>query len=161
MSTMFRLLNEDGDIEIIENRPRIQYDTDLSKDGAIYDINEYYQTKRHYNIYKMDKELLEKEEEIERLKEKLEVAKTNEETYRLEMLDITKRLGLDEETLFDDVKDKAERLNNIINEALGIANERVNYYSHINKKEILEDWENIFDVLVERDNQELKGSDKE
>lgn len=67
MSTMFRLLNEDGDIEIIENRPRIQYDTDLSKDGSIYDINEYYQTKRHYNIYKMDKELLEKEEEIERL----------------------------------------------------------------------------------------------
>ena len=67
MSTMFRLLNEDGNIEIIENRPRIQYDTDLSKDGAMYDINEYYQTKRHYNIYKMDKELLEKEEEIERL----------------------------------------------------------------------------------------------
>ena len=52
--------------------------------------------------------------EIERLNKELEVAKTNEETYRLEMLDITKRLGLDEETLFDDVKDKAERLNNII-----------------------------------------------
>ena len=67
MSTMFRLLNEDGDIEIIENRPRIQYDSDLSKDGAIYDVDKYYQTKRHYNIYKIDKKLLEKEEEIERL----------------------------------------------------------------------------------------------
>ena len=55
-----------------------------------------------------------KTKEIERLKEKLEVAISNEETYRLEMLDITKSLGLEEETLFDDVKDKAERLNNII-----------------------------------------------
>lgn len=55
-------------------------------------------------------------QEIERLNKELEVAKTNEETYRLEMLDITKRLGLDELTLFDDVKDKAERLNNIIEE---------------------------------------------
>ena len=58
-------------------------------------------------------------------------------------------------------QEEVKRLNNIINEALGIANERVNHYYHINKKEILEDWENIFDVLVERDNQELKGSDKE
>ena len=46
-----------------------------------------------------------------------------------------------------------ERLNNIINEALGIANERVNYYHHTNKKEILEDWENIFNVLLRRDNE--------
>lgn len=57
-------------------------------------------------------------------------------------------------------KKEIERLNNIIDKALGIANERVNYYHHINKKEILENWENIFDVLVERDNQKLKGSDK-
>ena len=50
-------------------------------------------------------------------------------------------------------KDKEiERLNNIINEALGIANERFNYYHHTNKKEILEDWENIFNVLLRRDN---------
>lgn len=60
----------------------------------------------------------------------------------------------------DEVFEENKRLNNIIGEALAIANERVNYYHHINKKEILEDWENIFDVLVERDNQELKGSDK-
>ena len=46
-----------------------------------------------------------------------------------------------------------ERLNYIINEALGIANERVNYYHHTNKKEILEDWENIFNVLLRRDNE--------
>lgn len=46
-----------------------------------------------------------------------------------------------------------ERLNYIINEALGIANERFNYYHHTNKKEILEDWENIFNVLLRRDNE--------
>ena len=46
-----------------------------------------------------------------------------------------------------------ERLNYIINEALGIANERVNYYHHTNKKEILEDWENIFNVLLRSDNE--------
>ena len=61
----------------------------------------------------------------------------------------------------DEREQEIERLNKIIDEALGIANERVNHYCHINKKEILEDWENIFDVLAERDNQELKGEDKE
>lgn len=58
---------------------------------------------------------------ITSLQEKLEVSQTNEETYRLEMQDITKCLGLDEHTIFDEVKEKAtnlqeeiERLNNII-----------------------------------------------
>ena len=50
------------------------------------------------------------------------------------------------------VYEENKRLNNIINEALGIANERFNYYHHTNKKEILEDWENIFNVLLRRDN---------
>ena len=78
---------------------------------------------------------------------------------------------LDNPTNIEKLCEEIERLNDIINEALGIANERFNHYYHINervshyyhinKKEILEDWEDIFDVLVERDNQELKGSDKE
>ena len=63
-----------------------------------------------------DKEMLGLKQEIERLKTELEIAKDNEETYRLEMLDITKRLGLKEDTMFDEVKDKAEILNNIIKE---------------------------------------------
>ena len=48
-----------------------------------------------------------------------------------------------------------ERLNNIIDKALGIANERVNYYSNHknNNQEHLEDWENIFNVLLRRDNE--------
>lgn len=52
-------------------------------------------------------------------------------------------------------KDKEiERLNNLINEALGIANERFNYYSNHknNNEEHLEDWENIFNILLRRDN---------
>ena len=48
-----------------------------------------------------------------------------------------------------------ERLNNIINEALGIANERFNYYSNHknNNQEHLEDWGNIFNILLRRDNE--------
>lgn len=42
--------------------------------------------------------------ENEQLQEKLLVSQTNEETFRLEMKDITKTLGLDEDILFDDVK---------------------------------------------------------
>ena len=43
-------------------------------------------------------------QENKQLKEQLLVAQTNEETFRLEMKDITKILGLDEDTIFDDVK---------------------------------------------------------
>lgn len=53
-------------------------------------------------------ELLEKENK--QLKEQLLVAQTNEETFRLEMEDITRALGLDEDTLFDDVKTYARSL---------------------------------------------------
>lgn len=49
-----------------------------------------------------ENQLLKKENK--QLKEQLLVAQTNEETFRLEMKDITKILGLDENTLFDDVK---------------------------------------------------------
>ena len=50
------------------------------------------------------------QEEKKQLKEQLLVTQTNEETYRLEMADITKTLGLDENTLFDDVKACAKSL---------------------------------------------------
>lgn len=42
--------------------------------------------------------------ENQELKEKLLVTQTNEETFRLEMEDIKKILGLNEDTIFDDVK---------------------------------------------------------
>ena len=44
------------------------------------------------------------EQENQQLKEQLLVAQTNEETFRLEMEEVTKTLGLDEDTIFDDVK---------------------------------------------------------
>ena len=44
------------------------------------------------------------QQENKQLKEQLLVTQTNEETYRLEMEDITQTLGLDEGTIFDDVK---------------------------------------------------------
>lgn len=43
-------------------------------------------------------------EKNKKLKEQLLASQTNEETFRLEMEDITKILGLDEDTIFDDVK---------------------------------------------------------
>ena len=54
--------------------------------------------------------VLELQQENKQLKEQLSVAQTNEETFRLEMKDITKTLGLDENTLFDDVKIYARSL---------------------------------------------------
>lgn len=44
------------------------------------------------------------QQENQQLKEQLLVIQDNEETFRLEMEDITKTLGLDEDALFDDVK---------------------------------------------------------
>lgn len=49
-------------------------------------------------------------EENKQLKEQLVVTQDNEETFRLEMEDITQILGLDEDALFDDVKAYARSL---------------------------------------------------
>lgn len=59
-------------------------------------------TLRNFEI--LANKYIELKEENKKLKEQLLVAQTNEETFRLEMKDITKTLGLDEDTLFDDVK---------------------------------------------------------
>lgn len=55
-----------------------------------------------------ENQLLKKENK--QLKEQLLVTQTNEETFRLEMEDITKTLELDENALFDDVKVYARSL---------------------------------------------------
>ena len=59
-----------------------------------------------YTKYKktLDDEIEDLQQENKKLKEQLLVAQTNEETFRLEMEDITRALGLAEDTLFDDVK---------------------------------------------------------
>lgn len=61
--------------------------------------------KQLYDASIQIQELIEKlQQENKQLKVQLLVAQTNEETFRLEMEDITKILDLDENTLFDDVK---------------------------------------------------------
>jgi hypothetical protein len=70
--------------------------------------------KPNKTIYQFIKEVLDMNsayaKENQQLKEQLLVAQTNEETFRLEMKDITKTLGLDENTLFDDVKVRVRNL---------------------------------------------------
>lgn len=61
------------------------------------------------------------QQENKQLKVQLLVAQTNEETFRLEMKDITKILGLDEDTIFDDVKAYARSLKDNWNELKEIA----------------------------------------
>lgn len=58
--------------------------------------------------------------ENKQLQEELSVAETNAETFRLEMEDITKLSGLDEDTLFDDVKLKIKKQEEVINNFLDI-----------------------------------------
>lgn len=63
-------------------------------------------------FYVMQKQIDELRQENKQLKEQLSVVQTNEETFRLEMEDITQILGLDEDTLFDDVKVCVKNLKN-------------------------------------------------
>lgn len=67
-----------------------------------------------FKLYEMGisalKEIENLQQENQELKEQLLVAQTNEETFRLEMEDITRALGLNEDTLFDDVKVYARSL---------------------------------------------------
>lgn len=67
-------------------------------------------------VERMQKCIDELQQENEQLKEQLLVTQTNEETFRLEMEDITKTLGLDENTIFDDVKVYARSLKDNWNE---------------------------------------------
>ena len=88
-------------------------------------------------------ELLEKENK--QLKEQLLATQTNEETFRLEMEDITRILGLDEDTIFDDVKTYARSLkeNKILRENA----------EHNDKVVDKVNWENM---LLKKENQKQK-----
>ena len=65
------------------------------------------------------------QQENKQLKEQLLVAQTNEETFRLEMEDITRALGLDEDTIFDDVKAYVRSLKDNWNKLKEYFNERI------------------------------------
>lgn len=101
-------------------------------------------------------------EEIERLtkenkklKEQLLVAHTNEETFRLEMEDITKALGLDKDTLFDDVKVYARSLKDNWDKLKEIAKSQSGFKKRAGLKGGV--WFEIDELLDKM--QELEGSD--
>ena len=80
------------------------------------------------------------QQENKQLKEQLLVTKTNEETFRLEMENITQTLGLDEDTIFDDVKTYARSLkeNKILRENAENNDkvaDKVNWENQLLKKE--------------------------
>lgn len=83
------------------------------KEEDVYSINRYLSLKDFNYISNKYQEL---QKENKQLKEQLLVTQTNEETFRLEMKDITQTLGLDENTIFDDVKVYARSLKDNWNE---------------------------------------------
>lgn len=87
-------------------------------------------------------------QENKQLKEQLLVAQTNEETFRLEMEDITKILGLDEDTIFDDVKAYVRSLKDNWNR---LRKQEINRFNKTQDVQFL-------DVL--QDMQELEKGDK-
>ena len=78
------------------------------------------------------------QQENKKLKEQLLVTQTNEETFRLEMEDITQTLGLDEDTLFDDVKAYARSLKDNWNELKKLLNQKYYNGERIDIKDILD-----------------------
>lgn len=68
----------------------------------------------------------------------------------LEDYDEQLRINEEHRKLNGELREKNEQLRETVQEALGIANERVNHYHHINNKEVLEDWEEIFDILLKQ-----------
>lgn len=97
------------------------------------------------NINKIRDYIINLQQENKQLKEQLLATQTNEETFRLEMEDITRILGLDENTIFDDVKTYARSLkeNKILRENA----------EHNDKVVDKVNWEN---QLLKKENQELK-----
>ena len=93
-------------------------------------------------------------EENKKLKEQLLVAQTNEETFRLEMEDITQTLGLDEDTLFDDVKAYAISLKNNWNKLKEYIKQEPTLYFYNDKLPF-----EVIMVKIINKMQELEGSD--
>ena len=84
--------------------------------------------------------------ENQELKEQLLVTQTNEETFRLEMEDITRILGLDEDIIFDDVKTYARSLKENIS-----CNWKDSCLENAGKIEILENQQKEFISYLENE----------
>ena len=98
------------------------------------------------------------QQENEQLKEQLLVAQTNEETFKLEMEDITKILGLDENTLFDDVKVYARSLKDNWKKLKEIAKSQSGFKKRANLKGGV--WFEI-DELIDKMQELEQGSDSD
>lgn len=85
------------------------------------------------------------QQENKQLKEQLLVTQTNEETFRLEKKDITQTLGLDEDTLFDDVKVYVRSLKDNWNELKEIAKSQSGFKKRADLKGGL--WFEVDDLL--------------
>lgn len=99
----------------------------------------------------IDTTITELQQENKQLKEQLLVTQTNEETFRLEMEDITRALGLAEDTLFDDVKAYARSLKENI-----ACNWKDSCLENAGKIEILENQQKEFISYLENCINELK-----
>lgn len=102
------------------------------------------------------KKVEELQKENEQLKEQLLVTQTNEETFRLEMEDITKTLGLDENTIFDDVKVYARSLKDNWSELKEWVNKHYDYY--MNNEDYIGGRLCFTDIKNKK--QEIGGNDK-
>lgn len=85
-----------------------EYTYKTREDTKVFDINSNNGKLMYATVNEIVSPIL---EENKKLKEQLLVTQDNEETFRLEMEDITQILGLDEDALFDDVKAYARSLN--------------------------------------------------
>lgn len=100
------IMSEEAFYELINGLEVVERLTMYGRKNIKYHVKKLQQENKKLNgaIQTYDILLKSNVEENKQLKEQLLVSQTNEETFRLEMEDITKILGLDENTLFDDVK---------------------------------------------------------
>lgn len=104
-------------------------------------------------VERMQKCIDELQQENKQLKEQLLVTQTNEETFRLEMEDITKTLGLDENTIFDDVKVYARSLKDNWNKLREVIRKKQDYYRYVKDNRYRKFLSELLDKM-----QELQGS---
>lgn len=85
-------------------KEEIKHFKSLLRQGSLRHMNILLDDKFQKELQTIIEDYEKLQHENKQLKEQLLVTQTNEETFRLEMKDITQTLGLDEDTLFDDVK---------------------------------------------------------
>lgn len=133
-------------------KEEIKHFKSLLRQGSLRHMNILLDDKFQKELQTIIEDYEKLQQENKRLKEQLLVTQTNEETFRLEMKDITQTLGLDEDTLFDDVKVYVRSLKdnwNKLREYIG-----AEWYCYDNESVECEVAGDILDKM-----QELQGSD--